>query len=48
MCRRTKLYGALFVVLGIGFLLSCLVGSWFIRLLIGIAFLAIGMILNYH
>ena len=44
MCRRTQLLGAVLIALGIGFLLSCLFGSGFFLILIGILLVAAGLL----
>lgn len=48
MCRKTKLLCMIVCAVGAGFLLSTLISSWFIRLLVGIAFIIFGLIISNH
>lgn len=45
MCRKTKLWGLLLCAAGIGLLLSCLMDGVLLRLFLGAALLAAGILL---
>lgn len=46
MCRRSDLLGFIFLAFGAGLILSCIIGSLFWRLLIGIILVVIGLLLK--
>lgn len=46
MCRRTQLLGAILVALGAGLLLSCLFGSGFFLVLLGMILVAAGLLIS--
>lgn len=45
MCRRYTSLGVFFFTCGIGFVASALIGGWFLRLLIGIVLIVIGILM---
>ena len=46
MCHRTEICSIGLVSLGAGLILSCLFGSWLLRLVIGIVVIVIGLLLT--
>ena len=46
MCHRKNMWGFGVFTLGLGFVLSCLIGSWFLRLIIGIVLIIVGATLQ--
>lgn len=46
MCRKENLLGFVLLALGVGFLLSCIIGSLFWRLVIGCILMVIGLLLK--
>lgn len=45
MCRKQCLIGVLLAAFGLGLLVSCLFGSGFLLVLVGLMFLALGLFL---
>lgn len=45
MCRRNQVISAILIALGLGLLLSCFLESVFLRLAIGAALAALGLLL---
>lgn len=44
MCRRTQVIGAILIALGAGLILSCLFGSGFFLVLLGILLITAGLL----
>lgn len=44
MCHRSRIWGIILLAVGAGFIISCLFGSWFIRLLIGAVLVALSFL----
>ena len=44
MCHRARCWGVFLLAVGIGLILSCLFETWFIRVLIGGALIAVSLL----